>query len=471
MSLHVISDTLIALAYFTIPFSILRFVRGRSDLDRGHLRLAFLFAAFIALCGLTHVISIVVLWVPIYIVEGWIKAATAIASLATAGWLMWLIPIALKLPLARAMQLETAAHRETTLLLSTVIELIPGVIHAKDRSGRLLLANKAALDVIGKDWSELEGKRDDEFLDDPCQAAIIMANDRRIMDTGTTQELEEIVHHPERGARVFHSTKVPFGNVGEQMRGIVGFSRDITDRKIIAKALLHVARRTAMGDMAAAIAHEVNQPLAAVSLYLGGSMKLLERDPNEGLVTQAVALANDECLRAGDIIRRVRSFVSGGGGDKLAENVPLLVDEACSVALLGSIDGSVITSIEHDNADLTVLVDKVQIEQVIENLVLNALEAMGDAKDSALRVATGYNDNGMAMVSVSDNGPGMSAEVTGRLFEPFVSTKGVKGVGLGLSICRTIVENHGGKIWADSDVERGTTFRFTLPSVERELAA
>ncbi len=485
MSLHIVSDALIALAYFTIPISILRFVRGRDDLKRGHLALALLFAAFIAFCGLTHVVSIIVLWAPIYVIEGWLKAATAILSVATAGWLVALVPQAIKLPSVRAMQREILAHREAeielraaerdrrqfALLLSTVIEVVPGLIYAKDRSGRFLLANKAALDLIGKPWAEVEGKRDIDFLADPRQAEAVMANDRQIMEEGESHELEEIVDHPVKGPRVYLSTKAPFDAADKGIGGMVGLSIDITERNKTAREFLHVARRTAMGDMAAAIAHEINQPLAAISMYLAGSMTLLEKDRHEGPVIQSLALAKDQCLRAGEIIRRVRSFVSGGEDVKRAESVSVLVDEACSLALLGSRDSGVFVSIDHDEADIPVRVDRLQIEQVIVNLVRNAMDAMGDAKGKALRVTTGYGADGMAMVSISDSGPGISADVASRLFEPFVSTKGVKGMGVGLSVCRTIIEGHGGRIWVVPDAGAGAIFRFTLPSLGRELAA
>jgi len=494
LSLHVISDALIALAYFTIPLSILRFVRGRNDLERKHRGLALLFAAFIAFCGLTHVASILVLWVPVYISEGWLKALTAIVSVVTAAWLIALVPRALELPSVASMQNEISAHRETMLaldaaraalavkvdrtegelrvaeqhghrsaaLLSTVIEAVPGPIFAKDWSGRMLLANKATLELIGKEWPQVEGLRDDEFLGDPRQAEAVMANDRRVMDGGIAEEIEEIIDHPVKGRRTFLSTKVPFGQMGDEIKGVVGVSVDITERKQLARDLLHVSRRSAMGEMATAIAHEINQPLAAITLYLDGSVALLGAD-YEGPLTRSLGLAREQCLRAGEIIRRIRSFVSGGDSVMRRENIARLVDEACGLALLGARERGVTTDIVHVEPDNSVLVDRVQIEQVVVNLVRNAMDAMGDAESAALRVETSYRADGMAMVSVSDSGPGISAEVAGRLFEPFVSTKGVKGMGIGLSICRTIIEGHGGKIWADLDAGTGATFRFTLP--------
>lgn len=470
MSLHIISDAMIAFAYFTIPVSILRFVRNRNDLKREHIGLAVLFAAFIGLCGLTHILSIVVLWVPVYIIEGWLKAATAVISVLTAGWLFALVPQALKLPSIKSMQLEIAAHLRTTVLLRTVIELVPGLVFAKDAEGRMVLANEATLDLIGKPWSAVEGKTDAEFLDNPQQAEAVMANDRLILETGLTQEVEEFVDHPHKGTRVYRSTKVPLSESAVGMQGIVGFSLDITESKQTTRDFLQQARRTAMGDMAAALAHELNQPLAAISLYLAGSKALLEKDCYEGPVIASMALASEQCLRAGDIISRVRSFVLGGDDVKQAQSVSLLVDEACTLALLGARDSGVVTSVEHADDDVVVFADKVQIEQVIVNLVRNAMDAMGNAKGAALRVKTEGGGNGMATVSVSDNGPGVSPEIVKRLFEPFVSTKGVKGMGVGLSLCRTIVESHGGKIWVEPKGGMGATFRFTLPLTGRDVA-
>lgn len=376
MSLHIISDALIALAYFSIPIAILRFVRGRDDLSPKHQRLAMLFAAFIAFCGMTHVLSIVVLWVPIYIIEGWLKAATAIISVATAGWLFALIPQALKLPSMKKMENEIAAHRITLVAL--------------DAAREALTAN---------------------------------------------------------------------------------FERATDDLRIAEQELLHASRRSAMGDMASTIAHEMNQPLAACVMYLSGSLSMLKKDGYEGPLVEALLLAKGQCLRAGEIIRRVRSFVSGSEDVKRPEQIPLVVDGACGLALMGTETIGVSTSIVHVDSDLPALVDKIQIEQVIVNLVRNALDAMGSAKGSALRVSTDYGWDGMALVSVADNGPGIYPGIGSRLFEPFVSTKGVKGMGVGLAICRTIIENHGGKIWADQNVGPGATVRFTLPLLNRSMAA
>lgn len=151
MALHIISDALIALAYFSIPFAILRFVRGRDDLEPRHRRMALLFAAFIAFCGLTHVLSIYVLWVPIYIFEGWLKAITGIVSVATAISLLRLVPAALKLPSAGSMRAEITAHKETMIALDAARAALAGRV---DRSEEALRENEVKFQSVVENMSE-----------------------------------------------------------------------------------------------------------------------------------------------------------------------------------------------------------------------------------------------------------------------------------------------------------------------------
>lgn len=329
-------------------------------------------------------------------------------------------------------------------------------------------ANQATLDLLGKQWPEVEGKQDIEILDDLYQARLVMANDRTIMDTGVPQALEEIIDHPDKGPRVFLSTKVPIDNVIEGIDGIVGLSVDITDRKAVNEQILHVARRTAMGDMAASIAHEINQPLAAIAMYLAGSKALLEKDSYPGPVIQSLAMAKDQCLRAGEIIRRVRHFVSGDSDEKQAESISFLINEACALALIDPNENNVVVTIKHCDTDIIVMAHRVQIEQVVVNLIRNATDAMTDVSSPTLLITSAYLGD-MTLVSVSDNGPGISGDIVDCLFQPFVSTKGAKGMGVGLSLCRTIIESHGGKIWVEPNGGQGATFRFTLPTLNREI--
>jgi two-component system sensor kinase FixL len=220
-----------------------------------------------------------------------------------------------------------------------------------------------------------------------------------------------------------------------------------------------------MGEMASALAHELNQPLSAMANYLKGSGRLLERDPiPRERVIEAIDKAGAQALRAGEIIRRMRDFVARGETERRVESLPKLIEEASALALVGAKEHGVRVRFDFDPAIDLVLADKVQIQQVVLNLIRNAIEAMDGAPKRVLRVAIAPAEDEMATVSVSDTGSGLSPEAAEQLFQPFFTTKRT-GMGVGLSISRTIVEAHGGRIWAEPNPEGGTIFRFTVRAV------
>jgi len=186
-------------------------------------------------------------------------------------------------------------------------------------------------------------------------------------------------------------------------------------------------------------------------------------------VVQAVDKAAKEALRAGEIIRRLRDFVSRGETDRRVESLPKLLEEACALALVGAKEHGIKVRFNlSPDVDLA-LVDRVQIQQVILNLVRNAVDAMADSEQRELTVGLASDAGDMALITVVDSGCGIHRDVADQLFKPFVTTKRT-GMGVGLSICRTIVEAHGGKIWVAANVDGGTTFRFTVPSVSKQEA-
>jgi two-component system sensor kinase FixL len=171
--------------------------------------------------------------------------------------------------------------------------------------------------------------------------------------------------------------------------------------------------------------------------------------------------AGDQALRAGQIIRRLREFVGRGDSDRRVESVKKLIEEASALALVGTKDQRVRVRFQFDPAIDLVLVDKIQIQQVVLNLIRNAVEAMAASDVRELTISTGAEDDDMVAISVADTGSGVAPEFMSQLFQPFVTEK-PHGMGVGLSICRTIVEAHGGRITVEQNPGGRTIFRFTL---------
>jgi two-component system sensor kinase FixL len=259
-----------------------------------------------------------------------------------------------------------------------------------------------------------------------------------------------------------------------------GFIRDLTDQELTQNRLrelqsevTHMSRFTALGEMASTLAHEINQPLTAINNYLKGCHRLLQKAEGEQVpaLRAALAKAADQALRAGQIIRRLREFVARGDSERQVENLPKLVEDASTLALVGTRENAIAVSFRLDPRAELVLVDRIQIQQVLVNLIRNAVEILMEAPDAReLGIETVLGGDGMVQVSVADSGAGLAPEVRAHLFQPFVTTK-QKGMGLGLSICRTIIEAHGGKIWVEPRPRGGTIFRFTLRAAEESEEA
>jgi C4-dicarboxylate-specific signal transduction histidine kinase len=216
--------------------------------------------------------------------------------------------------------------------------------------------------------------------------------------------------------------------------------------------------------MAAALAHEINQPLTAITNSVNAARRLLANGGREkiGAVCEIIEEAAEQSLRVGQIIRRLRDFVTRGETEKRIESVTALIEEGYSLAQAGSGILGVHLEFDFDSNVSTVFANRIQVQQVLVNLIRNAIEAMGDAEQRMLRLTTRLLADNMIEIAVADSGPGISAEVAIHLFEPFISTKH-DGMGLGLSICRSIVEAHGGELRSEPNPAGGTIFRFTLP--------
>lgn len=231
--------------------------------------------------------------------------------------------------------------------------------------------------------------------------------------------------------------------------------------------LIHVSRLSAMGAMASALAHEVNQPLTAITNYLRAGRRMLDRDQvgHDDEIRDVMESAEAGAVRAGEIIRRLRDLVTRGDVNMKSENLRTLIDEAC---VLGFIDGErlrIVHRVEIGPGSEWACIDRIQIQQVLINLIRNALQAMEGQPRRELLIRTAAADEDMVEISVLDRGDGIADDIRDSLFSPFRTTK-PDGMGIGLSISRTIVEAHGGHIWAEDRASGGTAFRFTVPKAE-----
>ena len=255
---------------------------------------------------------------------------------------------------------------------------------------------------------------------------------------------------------------------------VVGAMGDLTERrraedeiKRIQAELIHVSRLSAMGAMGSTLAHELNQPLTAVTNYVRGSRRLLEGVEGAKIdqAREGLEAAEAGALRAGQIVRRLRELVARGNVKVKAEDLPRLIEEATELALVDAHLHGISHRIELDPAARWIEADGIQVQQVLINLVRNAFEAMAEQPRRQIQIETRAVSGGMVEISVEDTGVGLSPEVHEALFSPFQSGK-ADGMGIGLSISRTIVEAHGGNIWAENREGGGAAFRFTLRRAE-----
>jgi len=370
---------------------------------------------------------------------------------------------------------ESAAARAAHL--DSILATVPEAMVVIDERGAVQSFSAAAERLFGYDAAEIVGQNVKILMPSPYReehdgylSRYKKTGERRIIGIGRV-----VV-----GQRKDGSTFPMELAVGEMRTGtqhfFTGFIRDLTERQQtearlqeLQAELVHVSRLTAMGEMASALAHELNQPLSAISNYMKGSRRLLENstDQRADMVRDAMDKAADQALRAGQIIRRLRDFVARGETERRVEDVKKLVEEASALALVGAKDSGVRVRFDLALGADFVLADKVQVQQVLLNLIRNAIEAMEGCDRRELVVATARAPDNMIEISVADTGTGISPEIGAQLFQPFVTNK-AHGTGVGLSISRTIIEAHGGSIAPRPNSGGGTVFSFTLPAVAKE---
>jgi two-component system sensor kinase FixL len=372
-----------------------------------------------------------------------------------------------------AAAVEDLAAREAHL--QSILATVPDAMIVIDEHGVIQSFSAASERQFGWIAAEVIGRNVSMLMPNPYRDAhdgylerYLTTGERRIIGIGRV-----VV-----GERKDGSTFPMELSVGEMVSGerryFTGFVRDLTERQAAERRLqdvqgelVHVGRLTALGEMASALAHELNQPLTAAANFLKGAVMLLDREPpDKARLREVLSQASEQALRAGQIIRRLREFVARGEAERRIEGLPTLLEEAGALAMLGAKDRGIRLVFRIGARVDLVLADKVQIQQVVLNLIRNAIEAMEGAGRRELVVGAKAVRRGMVEVFVSDTGHGIAAEVADRLFQPFMTTK-QQGMGVGLSISRTIVEAHGGRIWVEPNAGGGTVFRFTLPAVQQ----
>jgi two-component system sensor kinase FixL len=362
----------------------------------------------------------------------------------------------------RALEAQ-AAH------LRLILDTVPDATVVIDRGGLIVSFNAAAVRQFGYTEAEVMGLNVSLLMPEPYRSG----HDGYLDRYATTGEKRIIgIDRVVVGRRKDGSTFPMKLAVGEMRSG--NELRDLTERQKSAEQieeiqseLARLARLNELGEMASTLAHELNQPLSAIANYAQGCNRLL-RDMDDSVsarMGEALDEISKQSLRAGKIIRHLREFVMRGETEKAPEDIRKLVEEAGALALVGSREHGVRTVFDFQQGADMVMADRVQIQQVLINLMRNAVEAMRESEDRELIVRTSAAGPGEVKVEVIDTGPGISEEIVQQVFKPFVTTK-AGGMGIGLSISKRIIESHGGEIEASRNERGGATFCFTLPAYE-----
>ncbi|WP_022682353.1 sensor histidine kinase [Sphingobium bisphenolivorans] len=375
-------------------------------------------------------------------------------------------------------EIEGLSEREHSLeqaLLGSILATVPDALIVIDMTGHIISFSAAAQrmfqyaesDVLGENISMLmpspDRERHDGYIDH-----YLGTGEKRIIGIGRLTSARR------RDGSVF-PIELSVGEVHDQGRRLfTGFIRDLTERQQAERRvadlqaeLAHASRVTAMGTLASALAHELNQPLTAIANYLEAGRDMIDAGGplDRELLREAMEESAGQALRAGEIIRSLREFIRRGETMRQPEPLRGLLAEGAALAFIGTNSRGIDMDISVDRRVDEVLVNRVQLQQVIINLIKNAVEAMANSPARILRLSAAPGEKGRVEVTVADSGPGLDPDMSRTLFTPFTTTK-ASGMGVGLSICQTIIEGHGGRIWAEPSPWGGAAFHFTLDAAD-----
>jgi two-component system, LuxR family, sensor kinase FixL len=361
---------------------------------------------------------------------------------------------------------------EREALLRAILETSPDGLITIDENGIVQSFNPAAERMFGHNAAEVIGRNVSCLMPSPYREEhdvylerFLRTGEKRIIGIG-----REVLGQRKDGT--IFPMELAVGEVrAEGQRLFAGFVRDVSARQRaeqrvqeLQSELVHVSRLSAMGEMASALAHELNQPLTAAINYAEAARGVLGRRLGEeaGDIANLLEKTVQQANRAGQIIRRLRQFIAKGETERALEDLNVVVEEASALALIGA-GGKGIAVRRHLEKGLPpLLLDKIQIHQVITNLIRNSVDALEGVQRREIVISTGRTGPHAVEIAIADTGPGLAPEIADRLFQPFVTTK-PSGLGIGLSICRSIVDGHGGRLWASDNPDGGTVFHVSLP--------
>ncbi len=339
-----------------------------------------------------------------------------------------------------------------------------------DEKGNVRVYNKACERLFGYSAGEVIGRNLSMLMPAPYHGE----HDRYLSHYLATGEKHIIGIGREVQGRRKDGSVFPMNlSVGEGvLRGdriFLGVITDISERvqrerriMELQSEMLHVGRLTDMGQVAAGLAHELNQPLTAILNYTNAGLDMADERGDTELKSVFGKVA-EQATRAGNIIRRLRAFIEKRGPNRTEEDITRTIDEAIRLGQINPAERGVKLRVVFERGLPQVLIDRVQIQQVLINLMKNAIEAMEKSERRELTISVGKVVPDLVQVSVADSGSGISEEMAEKLFQPFVTTK-ASGMGMGLSICRGIIEAHGGRLWLEPNPGGGAVFRFNVPA-------
>ncbi len=515
--LHVISDSLIALSYLSIPVTLVYFIRKRRDLPFNWMFVAF--GIFILACGATHAMEVWTLWHATYWLSGAVKAITAVASLTTAVLLVKLVPQAQALPspeelrreiaersraqaelaqaknnLEQRVEERTAEIAATNQILTLEIRrraqtedelraseerfrlLIEGVrdyaIFSLTPTGYITSWNAGAEHIKGYQAAEIIGRhfslfytQEDLERGEPQMQLLTAADEGRSEDEGWRVRKD--------GSRFWANAIItPLRDRKGKLIGFSKITRDLSERKQAENAaqearseLARMARVTAAGELTASIAHEIKQPLAAIVNNANACNRMLAKpSPDIEELREAIADIAQSGMRASEIVSHIRAFFNKTSQDKAQIDLNQIIHEVLSLTVAEAERNRVSVQTELGGELPPVLGVRVELQQVVLNLVMNGIESMTSVKgERKLHISSQQQEPGKLLVTVQDSGGGLDPQHAVHIFDSFFTTK-PEGMGMGLPISRSIVEAHGGQLRLVPLSRQGATFQFTLPA-------